>query len=207
VSKLFNLKQWLPLEDAARHLSIVFGEVVTVPDVLRLGLDGRLRLSVRFVNLARVKSGNLVGPEGVVYGEFTAEQAEAFPHIPEESKGRPIAYVKSLQVDDERFLNLDETVTTVSGVWDLPMFGSERHAVEQEYQDLTGGPEVTLFRLSGTFVAGTDGRTCRIQESLKRKESRFKSPAYYPAMDLPDDSEIVIRTEALPYILHIDRRV
>ena len=35
-SKLFNLKEWLTLDDAAKHLSIVFGEEVTRADILRL---------------------------------------------------------------------------------------------------------------------------------------------------------------------------
>lgn len=41
---LFQLKAWLSLEEAAKHLTIVFGENVTEIDVLRLGLDGHLKL-------------------------------------------------------------------------------------------------------------------------------------------------------------------
>ncbi len=47
MSKLFNLKEWLTVADAARHLTIVCGEDVTEADVLRLALDERLRLSIR----------------------------------------------------------------------------------------------------------------------------------------------------------------
>jgi hypothetical protein len=47
---LLSLKPWVTIPDAARHLSILFGEDVTEADVLRLGLDGRLMLSVYFVN-------------------------------------------------------------------------------------------------------------------------------------------------------------
>ena len=43
MGKLFNLKAWLTIADAARHLTIVFGEEVTEADVLRLALDRRLR--------------------------------------------------------------------------------------------------------------------------------------------------------------------
>ena len=32
MGKLFNLKEWLTVADAARHLSIVFGEDVTEAD-------------------------------------------------------------------------------------------------------------------------------------------------------------------------------
>jgi hypothetical protein len=40
VKKFLNLKPWLTIADAARHLSILFGEDVSDADVLRLGLDG-----------------------------------------------------------------------------------------------------------------------------------------------------------------------
>lgn len=59
--KLFNLKKWLTVTDAARRLSIAFSEEVTEADVLRLALDGHLRLSVHFVNHANARRG-LVGP-------------------------------------------------------------------------------------------------------------------------------------------------
>lgn len=60
MSKLFKLKEWLTVPDAARHLSIAFGEEVSEPDVLRLALDGHLKLSVNFVNHARARRGKVV---------------------------------------------------------------------------------------------------------------------------------------------------
>lgn len=55
MGKRFNLlKEWLTVADAARHLSIVFGEDVTEADVLRLAqryahlnTDSRRRLLTR----------------------------------------------------------------------------------------------------------------------------------------------------------------
>src|SRR6266705_3500600 len=58
--KLLKLKKWLTVADAARHLSIIFGEEVTDAGVLRLALDGHLRLSVHFVNYAKAKCGKVV---------------------------------------------------------------------------------------------------------------------------------------------------
>ena len=48
---LYKLREWLTVPDAAAHLSIVFGEEVTEADVMRLGLDGHLTLSISLVNL------------------------------------------------------------------------------------------------------------------------------------------------------------
>ncbi len=56
-SKLFRLKKWLTILETANHLSIMFGEEVKEADVLRLVLDGHLKLSVNFVNYAHAKCG------------------------------------------------------------------------------------------------------------------------------------------------------
>ena len=60
MSKLLKLKQWLTLSDTAQYLSLAFRERVTEADVLRLGLDGHLTLSVHFVNGTRARYGQLV---------------------------------------------------------------------------------------------------------------------------------------------------
>jgi hypothetical protein len=78
LGKLFNLKEWLTVADAARHLSIVFGEDVTEADVLRLALDGHLRLSVNFVNHARARCGKVVGYEGAIFREMDLEWSREF---------------------------------------------------------------------------------------------------------------------------------
>lgn len=170
MGKLFNLKKWLMVADAARHLAIVFGEEVTEADVLRLALDGQLRLSVYFVNYAEARCGQVVGYEEAEWGEFSAKLMATLPNISDEAKGKPMRYMKSLNIDDKRFLNLSEEVTTLQGVWDLPMIGEERLDVEHEYQNLTGGPAVTLSGLDGAFVEGPDGRLCQLQESDDNNE-------------------------------------
>jgi hypothetical protein len=59
LKKLLKLKEWLTVPDAARHLSILFGEDLSEADVLRLGLDGHLTLSVDFVNHAQAQCGKM----------------------------------------------------------------------------------------------------------------------------------------------------
>ena len=56
---LLKLREWLTVEEAARHLSNIASEPVSQADILRLVLDGHLVLSVRFVNGAYAN----VGPE------------------------------------------------------------------------------------------------------------------------------------------------
>ncbi len=170
MSKLFNLKEWLTLDDAARHLSIVFGEEIVRADVLRLALDGHLQISVNFVNHTKARSGKIVGYDETVWGEFPAEMAAAIPNFPDSEKGKPLPYMKSLNIDDKRFINLEEKIVTLRGVWDLPMIGGEQLDIEHQYQMLTGGPSVTLETLDGAFVERSDGTICQLQEDFDDNE-------------------------------------
>lgn len=191
MSKLFNLKEWLTVADAAKHLSIVFGEDVNEADVLRLALDGRLLISVYFVNHAKARCCKVItwdetdwwlcpgllplmeGVKKMAGREITSEyyrypqKLEALLNeIPEAERGNYHPFMRELNIDGERFLKLSDEVTTLHGVWDLPMIGNEKLDVEHEYQKLTGGPSVTLQGLIGTFVEGRDGQICQLQEEF-----------------------------------------
>lgn len=173
-SKLFQLKEWLTVPEATRHLSILFNEAVSEADVLRLALDGRLKLSVNFVNYAKARRGKVVPYEDVEWREPIIPELK---NLHDEAKGKPVLVMKSLNIDDERFLNLDDKVTTLKGVWDLSMIGNESIDVEYEYQQLTDGPEVTLIGLDGAFVENEDGVMCQIQESFDKNEYKSGSAA------------------------------
>lgn len=56
-SRLFQLKDWLTIPEAAKYLSIMFGEKVEESDVLHLALDRHLKLSANFVNHTYAKRG------------------------------------------------------------------------------------------------------------------------------------------------------
>lgn len=203
MGKLFNLKEWLTVADAARHLSIVFGEDVTEADVLRLALDGRIRLSVYFVNHAKARCGKVVTwdetdwwlfpdsddfPGGRIMkrgGQATTDECRPCPQklealfnkIPETERGKYYPMMRELNIDGERFLRLSDDVTTLQGVWGLPMIGSEQLDIEHQYQYLTGGPSVTLQGLDGTFVEGRDGQICQLQEDYDGNEYQAGSSA------------------------------
>lgn len=158
MGKLFNLKEWLTVADAARHLSIVFGEDVTEADVLQLALDRQLRLSVNIVNGTTGLYGRIVPIDEAEYKEVPALNGNGTVRLyegPELSvRGRAISIIK-----------LEQEVTSLRGIYDLPMIGSERLDVEHEYQRLVGGPPVTLVGMDGAFVEGRDGQIAQIQES------------------------------------------
>lgn len=189
MGKLFNLKEWLTLADAVRHLAIVFGEDVTEADVLRLALDGHLRLSVDFVNhamarcgkvaryteaelVAAIESGTL--PDDLKWMKLPKDLAAA---VRGESGGEEVTYLMSLRIDDDRYLTLGDDITTLRGVWDLPMIGGEQLDIEHQYQMLTGGPSVTLETMDGAFVEGRDGGICQLQEDFDDNEYQAGSTA------------------------------
>lgn len=169
MKKLFALKKWLTLQEAARHLAIVFGEEVCEADVLRLALDGQLTLSVNFVNHARALKGQVIPIEEAEYKIFPAGIFQD-TEVPEELWDQPIKVMKDFSLDDKRVLRFGNDVVTLDGVYDLPMLGNERHDVEHRYQKLTKGPSVTLGNLSGLFVVGDINTMYQIQESYDENE-------------------------------------
>lgn len=203
MSKLFKLKEWLTVPESAKRLSITFGEEVTESDVLRLALDGRLRLSVYFVNHATARCGkvvsveeiewklfpslNITGPQHQTASEHSLEQENAWQaptkllallkDIPANEWPNWMWIPSGLKIDGGRFLELSDNAVTLRGVWDLLMIGNERLDIEHEYQTLTGGPAVTLQGLDGAFVEGNDGEMCQLQESFDDNEYQPGSSA------------------------------
>lgn len=201
MGKLFNLKEWLTVADAARHLSIVFGEDVTEADVLRLGLDERLRLSIYFVNQAKARCGKVVGYEDTEWKEIPdiTAMSHGFQKIhermqenkPIEERGETLRIMKSLEIGGGRYFNLDGKEIHIYGVWDLVMAGQGQMDVEQKYQTLIGGPDVTDQACYGAFIEGPEGQTCELMDVDN------KMLFCLPGGGLPESGMVVVRTEAL----------
>ncbi len=181
MGKLYKLKEWVTVEEAASIITKICEEDVTYADVLRLALDGHLRLSVYFVNYAMGKRGKVSrhSPEelsaAISSGNLPTDlkwhtwprgaMAALRPDLSPEEAEKHTVMLMSLRLDKDRYLTLDDRVTTLKGVWDLPMIGNEHLDIEHEYQQLTSGLEVTLEGLDGAFVEGVDGTICQLQES------------------------------------------
>ncbi len=116
MGKLFNLKEWLTVADAARHLSVVFGEDVTEADVLRLALDRRLRLSVNFVNGAEGRCGRVVPIDEAEYEDVPAINGKGTIRI----YGGPQVFFEGRAIS---VVKLEEEVSHLRGIYDLPLQG------------------------------------------------------------------------------------
>lgn len=189
MKKLFNLKKWLTLQEAAKYLSLLFNEDVSEADVLRLGLDGHLTLSVYFVNHTQGRITHIT-PITEAKKYIVPSTTDLPPRMIEEQckllevmdlpddiqkgikDGSLTMVLAGTVINKNEVLqhDYDDSITSLSGIWDLPMIGGERLDVEHMYQQLTDGPEVTLTCLDGAFVKRPDGRYANLQMSFDDNE-------------------------------------
>ena len=238
MSKLIKFKEWLTIDEAANYLKIGFGESVTSADILRLSLDGHLKVSVNFVNHGKARRGTRV----------SINDAKKTIIPPLKDDGNEIEIMRGLKLYNsvtnvfDEVVQFDNEVVTITGVWDLTMLGGERLDVEHEFQQLTNGVGVELVNIDGCYVEEpTSGAIYELQDSFddneytrgslaelekikthiklesidKQKanlllnqhkenrklylEKRLKDRLsdYYPAGGLPENSVLVVRTQAI----------
>lgn len=192
-----SLKTWLPLLDAARHLSKEFRQDVTEADVLRLGLDGHLRLSFNFVN-----------PTPAVLGSITSVEtgfAVAFPiwYGGTKTVRLPPSIADGLPstTEDKVFQgDFGIEIQFLKGVWDLLLIQDGPQAVEAVYQEMTGGPEVRAGIGDGVLVASEDGKIARLKIELGEVRKRAMAENAHHAMTSPTN----IHNYALSHVLPME---
>jgi hypothetical protein len=192
--KLLKLRDWLTVPDAARHLSILLGDEVTEAHVLRFALDGRLTLSVDFVNITPAWCGKIV------------PQADAKRKIIQTSDGKSDSSINEVSLSDGRVIYFTRNFTFIEGVWDLVMFGAEVKEVKRMYSLMTKGPAVvSLGDRNGLLVTRPDGTWGQLLQADKegfntwklRYDTTYDFPILYPAQTFPPDAVLVVRTSAL----------
>lgn len=178
MNKLFKLREWLTLDETAAHISNVLGEPVTVSDLYRLALDGHLTLSVDFVNHAFARKGKWVKTEDI---EFVLKENDFFTG---EKLAIPYRYPLNHEIKayDDDWIALEDSVVTIDGIWDLTMVGAEKMDIENDYQQLISGVEVTLIYLEGMFLQQGDV-VCQLQESFDKNEYQEGSKAQQKEME------------------------
>jgi hypothetical protein len=114
--------------------------------------------------------------------------------------------IDGLAIGKDGVIEYDLQPVVLDGVWDLTMAGAERLDVEHRYQQLTGGPAVTLVFLEGPILRRDDGAYCQVMQHFSENEfadpKTLKSPYhhpsnFFPAGSLPADSVLVVRTSSL----------
>lgn len=188
MDKLFKLREWLTLPEAAAQLSSALSEDAAVVDILHLALAGRITLAVHFVNHCQARLGKAVplanadlalihpllgdkrnwpkhesySPVGLEFPRHGREEQEQWIREHKqllEDRQVQVTLSGIVQPDDDHVLQFSDEIETLSGVWDLPMLGAERLDIERRLQRELDGPEVTLMHLDGAFVRSEDGKT------------------------------------------------
>ncbi len=229
MKKLAALKPWLTIPEAARHLAEVWKEDVTEGDVLRLALDGQLKLSIRFLNRAAAKCSKKIPVEQAKRYALPAESIEGAlvhdhstwlapqkmsEHVERHPPRCPMSLFSAAAVGagNNQFLELENTIVYLTDVWDLPMLGVTPSAIERRILQLADGPSVPpINSFDGFFVENTDGRSCQACQLQQRFSVQYlyelypddapsflyRPEYYFTARELPDDCELVVRSEAL----------
>lgn len=185
MSKLFKLKRWLTLPDAANHLTTVLRQEVSEADILRLALDYRLELSVVFVGDVHASLCKPIDDSDVEYNEVPTLNGDRMLRLPIGGQIITAANGDLLQSQKEVFqLENDEP-------YGLTMMGGEHCDIELRYWTLAGGPKIERTSLNGTFVS--DGkRVFQLKERLPGKKGEF-----YPIGGLPAETALVVTHNAL----------
>ena len=133
MSKLFLLKEWITIPEATNRLTSIINDEVSEADVLQLGIDGKLVISVNFVNYEPVRTcRNAKSPEKT-------------------DSGALLTYKKS---NNDEWIEIDIwPITHVIGIHDLSMLGGEIDILTERYQGLTGGQKIVRKREIGAILS------------------------------------------------------
>jgi len=184
-NKLFKLKKWVTLPEAARYLSLLFGEEVNEAEVLSLALDDNLKLSVN-----------------ILHGTFAKPCLGTTTDLKEFQVKKGESYTLGT------ILKAEDNVVNLTGIYDLPMIGAEKNDIKLKWQQLISDSMGEYINLQETVVEGQDGKLYLLQKIYfnepqmnsvdddSTNELNFLS-SYGPANGLPEDSILVVRTSAL----------
>lgn len=177
MSKIFTLRDWIYLPDAARHLTERFNEPVTEQDVLTLALEGRLTLSIRFQSQVAVRRVERVNerPQGSLGGTYL-----------------------SIGQEPVQFLQLSPVVSYVDGALDLPMIGGERALIRaREWSEDSTWDDITFDE-----ILLKDQQGCLFVMLTRKPIEEWKEPFqnienYSMCYELPESGRLVVRTQAI----------
>ena len=150
MSKLFELRQWFTISEAAAQLAECFNEKVSVKDVFQLVLDKHLKLAVSFLK------------------EMPAHRTNIQPFC--KSK---LAERQNKLLGIQPNIDLNDVIWLPCGEWDLPMIESNYSYIRQLNADL---PFLELQSTTNPLIVedSTGEQFCLLGENFP-----FESPPGY----------------------------
>ncbi|VAX08790.1 hypothetical protein MNBD_GAMMA25-2197 [hydrothermal vent metagenome] len=195
MKKLYTLKSWFSLVDAAERLGAGLGESVTVNDVLQLVVEGHLPLSWYTRHIPARK----VAPYTALFGRgFRPEFNKLFPNTHETSEDTLKA------VESWEPLDGEDAIVYLDGPFrlELDQCGALMDWIHAHLTH-TGGE---LISLDGFFVSEPNGALWQIMEH--NSGGRYKSPDgnekelkpfYHPSGIFPDEAELIIQRRDIEF--------
>jgi hypothetical protein len=127
MNKLARLKGCLTLHEVARQLTVSLAGPCKAADVLRLGLEGQLILSVRFLSPTLLFRSCSTSTPGKAENDTVQNQAG------------------------------ERRTSTTTEIFDLPLTGSERASVEARCQSSTRGLQFSALPYEPAYARSRDG--------------------------------------------------
>ena len=199
MKKLFDLKEWLTLEDTAKHLTILFGEEVKVSDVLRLALDGHLQLSVNFLQATSVNYGTIVPFKDALWIEKKLDEYVS------------VVEMRSPRLSNTHAIRQEAKISSINNIWDLAMILGGRLIIENMFYKLTLDDAINYEPLpfdNEIFIIDENQLIACCLMELRRDffkidlgtslSVQLKDRKNYSVKDnLPNDCLLIVRTNAL----------
>lgn len=184
MSKLFKLKEWLTIPEAAKYLSVVFGEEIFEADVYRLALDKKIALSIYFTKLVKLK------------------RVEIVP-IPLEIK----PYITH---GDSMTITQADEIIYLDGIFDLLLLDLNWLLIEEKC-NYSIADENKEFSALGSIYLEQNNQLFELQEELDRVRvtgfeemesmeqflKKYADEYFFPAQSLPKHGLLIVRTDAL----------
>jgi hypothetical protein len=161
MSKLFKLKEWVTLDEAVVYLSKAINEPLTLADLYRFALDGKLKLSVNFVNAVNGVIGRWFKSDDIKNkGKFDLVQSSLNP----EKSPKP----NEMFVSNDDWIAWQAGIQTISGVWELTMRGDEPLDVKAHHQYMLSGLGVIGSPINGHgILLQQDNVVCQLYKHFQ----------------------------------------
>ena len=210
-NKLFMLKKWVTIPEAAQYLSASLGEEVNEADIYALVLNDQLKISIKFIDMINVEKGKLIYNEDFLYKEtfFSDNVIKQFDGGIFELQ----MYEGGKKIIEEKYYNL---------------IGGPKVKRFLFLEDIVfGGDDGQLYRLvewlenKNSLINDSENKLLEIEEKIKsqniaKKEAeellslhkkkheklldskvRSHPDEYLPLSVLPEDTMLVVCTQAL----------
>lgn len=183
MKKLYKLKSWFSLPDAANRLTASLGEDVSVADILQLIIEQQLPLSW----YARHVSARLVAPFTSLWGKGFGKPLD--PDLPDD---------QLIAMQGWHSVNGEEAIVRLNGLYLLEL--DYCGALKDHIHEYLTNTSAELVSLDGFFVSDSqmnvwqvmDYEPSRTYKTPDGKEEKLEG-YHYPSGSYPELSELVIQ--------------